>query len=302
MPSSGKSTLMRILAVWAARRGLKTTLVVDNIASVLELCAFLERLGLSATPILGARSREGQLEKVHFLLQDQGLDLAGAIELKWLSTVCALNGLRSDTTIHPPFRPGSEPCAELYASNPRHEAGRKPAGLFCPIFPVCPVHRVAQSLPHSSVWVATLASLIHTWVPVQLVNAKMRYWELVYRHSDLVIFDEADRVQVLLDGFFAPTQNLVDHTGQSWLNRLGASIGSTFYGGGRRQLYSPAAMSWYRAYENVQRTVDRVTVSCLATKKSGNGLGIITLPPGAWRIGWSRKFTEVILSLKHPKP
>jgi hypothetical protein len=43
----------------------------------------------------------------------------------------------------------------------------------------------------------------------------MRIWEAVYRKSDLVIMDEVDRIQVIFDQFFAPTQILADHTGKS---------------------------------------------------------------------------------------
>jgi len=272
MPSSGKSTLMRILAVWAAIRGVHITLIVDNVASVLELSSFLSRLGISATPILGASNRDVQLEKAHSLLQERGLDLSNSTELKWLSTVCALNGLRQDTTINRPFLPGQEPCARLYADDPRIKTDSRSLRLLCPVFERCPMHHAARSLSESHVWIATPASLVHTWVPTQLVNGKMRYWELVYRRSDLIVFDEADRVQVLLDNFFAPTQILADHTGQSWLNKLGEIVSSSFYSRGRRQLFSNV-MNWYNAYNNVQHSIDLIYTSLLNNELIRNWVG-----------------------------
>jgi hypothetical protein len=121
MPSSGKSTLMKILAVWAGQKGIHTTLIVDNIASVLELTTLLESLKISAVPILGALSRQSHLEKVHALIQEEGLNLVDNLRLKWLSTVCPLNGLRKDTTIQQPFTPGQEPCTALYKKHPWNE-------------------------------------------------------------------------------------------------------------------------------------------------------------------------------------
>lgn len=264
MLSSGKSTLMKILAVWASRRNLHVTIVVDNVASVLNIVSLISRLGLKAAPILGVSNRPGHLEKLHMLTGgDNLLDLMEGDEFEWLSTVCPLNGLRHDTTRNKPFSPGKEPCTQLYLEQPAQGKQKKQEAYFCPAYHCCPVHQTTRDLPEASIWVATPASLIHTRVPIQLKQEKMRMWELVYLRSDIIVFDEADRIQVLLDGYFAPTQVLADGTSGSWLNKLGERVSASFFGQGRRQLLEPSVTKWHAAYNNIQKTVDLIYTTLL---------------------------------------
>ena len=65
MLSSRKSTLMIILAVWAAKQGLRVTLIVGDVSDVLNQCDYLCRLGLSAAPLLGKSNREQHLARLH---------------------------------------------------------------------------------------------------------------------------------------------------------------------------------------------------------------------------------------------
>ncbi|NLI93034.1 MAG: hypothetical protein GX434_12840 [Peptococcaceae bacterium] len=273
MPSSGKSTLMKILAVWAGQKGLHTTLIVDNIASVLELTALLGKFNLEAVPILGAYNRQAHLEKTHALIQENGLNLGSIPQLTWLSTVCPLNGLREDTSVHQPFLPGREPCTALYKEHPWQAKSKKPQRYLCPLFERCPVQEAMCRLLKANIWVATPASLIHTWLPVQLTGQKMRIWEAVYRHSDLLIMDEVDRIQVIFDQFFAPTQVLADHTGNSWLNKLGENVSSSYYGGGRRQLADANLVDWHRAYDNVQSSINLLYTTLLKNIELRKWLG-----------------------------
>ncbi|MEK8170856.1 hypothetical protein NKH77_18825 [Streptomyces sp. M19] len=57
MVGAGKSTLMTLLAVWAHHNGLRTTLVVGDVAEQLTLTELFRGLGLSAALIQGGTTR-----------------------------------------------------------------------------------------------------------------------------------------------------------------------------------------------------------------------------------------------------
>ncbi len=64
----------------------------------------------------------------------------------------------------------------------------------CPFYGVCPYHQAQRDLVEASIWVATPASLVYTNVASQLNAERLRFLELVYRRSDLIVIDEVDRV------------------------------------------------------------------------------------------------------------
>ncbi len=256
MVSSGKSILMKVLAVWAARNNFQITLVVDSVTAVMELWELMWRLGIKAAPLLGSVNKDAQLMKMHMVTHcDSLFDLSDKAPFHMLSVICPLNGLRTDTSINRPFKPGNEPCRNLYEKNPQEE---KSSAKCCPFYYKCPVQKPNLALADASVYIATPASLIFTWVPGQICSKGMRMFEMVNKCSDIIIFDEADRVQVILDEYFSPSQILADGKAESWLNRLGSAVESAYYQNGRSQLTNPDAQSWKIAYRSVQNAVDQM--------------------------------------------
>ena len=66
MVGSGKSTLMDVLAVWAARSGLRTMLVVgDNVDAMTRVETF-RGLGLNSVPLTGLGGRQRRREQLVF--------------------------------------------------------------------------------------------------------------------------------------------------------------------------------------------------------------------------------------------
>lgn len=65
MVSSGKSTLMDVLAVWAARKQLHVTIVVGDVIGALKRAELFEQLGIKVAPILGASNRERHTNRLH---------------------------------------------------------------------------------------------------------------------------------------------------------------------------------------------------------------------------------------------
>jgi hypothetical protein len=269
MVSSGKSTLMDVLAIWAARNGLRTTIVVGDVVGAVRRTTLFRSLGIEAAPILGRSNRVRHVERLHKVLRGE----AGAPILEhedpgfdFLSTACGLDGLREGTK---PFAPGDTPCANLEAPEEEDEAveddgvfggrkGNSSARLGCPLFADCQQHRASRELVRAPIWVATPASLVYTLVPAQVNAERLRYAELVYRTSDLVVVDEADQVQVQLDLTFSPSESLIGGRRDSWFDDLDAQVGRELRRLGRAQLGEATVSSWVNAFDVARAAGNRL--------------------------------------------
>ncbi|MFC4909899.1 hypothetical protein [Actinomadura gamaensis] len=253
MVGAGKSTLMVLVAVWAARlpTPLRTTLVVGDVAEQLRLTALFDRLGIPAAPVLGSSTREDHVRRLHRrqaaqgkenLLDhdDDGFDL--------LSTACPVDALRGIEAAQP-LRYADAPCVGLHPEQrnpvatseeqplldlyrPSSRTGARPARdpdegrvlrgkpHACPVWSRCPRHHAARRLVDARIWIANPASLVQSGVPKHLNDERLRYLELACTVGDIVIVDEADAVQLRLDGIFAPAATLVQPGPESWLDRI----------------------------------------------------------------------------------
>ncbi|MGW4647338.1 pPIWI_RE_Z domain-containing protein [Kitasatospora sp. NPDC004289] len=254
MVGAGKSTLMTLIAVWGARRGLRTTLVVGDVAEQLNTVQVFRALGLAAAPVLGGSMRERHVQRLHRRIAGRsGLPLLLHDDPGFadLSTVCVLDAQRGVEAIEP-LRYADAPCTSLYPVGTarkqqdsdaetgrsvgrfRHGSAQGPSAAApdrpsrdlsgerhgCPIWGACPRHGAARELVDALIWVANPASLVHSPVPRHLNAERLRYLELACLRSDIVIVDEVDRVQMNLDDAFAPTATLVIRGPESWLDRL----------------------------------------------------------------------------------
>ncbi|MFI0711395.1 hypothetical protein ACH4SK_12185 [Streptomyces inhibens] len=251
MVGAGKSTLMNLIAVWGARKGLRTTLVVGDVAEQLTLVGQFRDLGLKAAPVIGGTTREQHASRLHRRLAARGR--ASLLQhddpaFDDLSTVCVLDAQRGleaaeplryvdapCTELRPVKKPGPTAVGDIQMPVYRHdvsegdtdestrgvepEASRSDHG--CPVWSVCPRHATARELVDALIWVANPASLLQSAVPNHLNAERLRHLELACLRSDIVIVDEADRVQMQLDTAFAPSATLIVRGPESWLDRLG---------------------------------------------------------------------------------
>ncbi|MEV5409597.1 hypothetical protein AB0K60_12270 [Thermopolyspora sp. NPDC052614] len=291
MVGAGKSTLMTLVAVWAARRRLRTTLVVGDVAEQLRLCALLGDLGLPAVPILGPTTRETHVQRLHRRLAARGVDNIldqDAPGFDDLSTACVVDALRG-TEASRPLRYADAPCDRLYPEKgrERERAERertktdvalperyRPGGeddkrTFdqdelrgaehgCPIWAKCPRHRAARNLVNALIWVANPASLVQTAVPRHLNEERLRYLELACLLSDIVFVDEADSVQMKLDDVFAPSATLVRPGPESWLDQLHTHKIEELSRQGRLPLTDREIERWNSALNVVSAATDRL--------------------------------------------
>jgi hypothetical protein len=263
MVSSGKSTLMDILAVWAARNGKRITLVVPDVMNALNRAQTFVALGLTAAPMLGGSNRLRHTNRLHRAMASNHplIPLPLAHEgFRWLSTVCPLDGLRDTSR---PLEPGMQPCLRLIPrSDDENDVGATSDGNAeheaCPMYSVCPYHQAQRDLIEAAIWIATPASLVYTRVAPQLCEERIRFAELVYRRSDLVIVDEADQVQVQLDHIFNPSQTLVSSRQDAWLGRLEKRVVDQLNQEGRSQLADESVDTWCQGHDLAQSATDRI--------------------------------------------
>ncbi|MBA0051366.1 hypothetical protein E0L36_10835 [Streptomyces sp. AJS327] len=295
MVGAGKSTLMTLLAVWAHHNDLRTTLVVGDVAEQLTLTELFRGLGLSAALIQGGTTRPQHTQRLHRRLAARGAHSLLAhtnAAFRHLSTACPLDALRALDTSEP-LRYNDAPCGGLHpvrrdgageggdeaaAENALRElerargaAGRQTpedsAGEdeewgtphACPLWSACPRHFAARDLVDALIWVANPASLVQTAVPRQLNAERLRYLELACLRSDIVIVDEADRVQMQLDQMFAPSATLVT-TGvsESWLDQLQTHEIAELARQGRLPLSDQDVERWSAALDIVGTAADRL--------------------------------------------
>jgi pPIWI RE three-gene island domain Z len=276
MVGAGKSTVRDVLAVWAAHRGLRSTLVVGDVAEALHLVALFTSLGITAAPVLGASTRERHIQRMHRRLATQGnasLLAQSSPAFDFLSTACPLDALRGVEAAEP-LQFSDAPCANLRPVGQRRSARRlsalaapqddeppaKPTGKrhSCPLWHQCPRHHGARELVAADIWVATPASLVHSAVPTQQNPERLRYLELACRRSDLIVVDEADRVQMQLDIMFAPATTLVGKAPNSWLDEVHTHNIEELSRSGRIQLSDTDVMRWTAAVNSVSVATDRI--------------------------------------------
>ncbi|MBF6323880.1 hypothetical protein IU451_15280 [Nocardia cyriacigeorgica] len=280
MVGAGKSTLMTVIAAWGARNGLRTTLVVSDVAEQLALTETFAVLDLPAAPVLGNSTRERHAQRLHRRIASrtgQPILLHEDPGFTYLSTACALDAQRGLEAVEP-LRYSDAPCTALYPPTPAptSDPSSLPAGYRaaettstegddrlgtahgCPVWSRCPRHRAAHDLVDADIWVANPASLVQTAVPPHLNAERLRHLELACSRSDIVIVDEADRVQMHLDDTFAPASTLVTRGPESWLDRLGTHKIAELARKGRVQLAERDVERWTAALDVVSATTNRL--------------------------------------------
>ena len=260
MVSSGKSTLMDIIAVWAARSGLRIMLVVGDNVDVTTRVERFRRLGLNSVPLMGLGGRKRRMEQIERVAMSESTEDRPAWKdprLKWTSPICPVMGFGSSDVSA--ILPGSEPCETLY-----ERPDLKSTKRACPLMPACPVHLSRNWMMDASIWVGTPQSLFLTRAPMQSVEDDVRLLEAVYRECDIVIVDEADRVQAQLDEMFAPSIPLVDTSGNGLMEVLDRNTAAPEGGSLNKTVASSDVLDWSTS-QRVSQQAANVMLNLCAT-------------------------------------
>ena len=263
---SGKSTLRDVIAVHLAKRGRRTTVVVSDVAEVLRL---VESYNLhtdgAAAPIIGVSGRERHAQRLHRRLAGRGEHRLLAHDdpaFSYLGTSCMLNVRRQGPSSTEPLAFGEAPCARLRPpADPRFD-GRGPEWqwqrMSCPYWSVCPRHHGSRALVDALIWVTTPQGLIDASPPQPQNAERVRYLELACRRSDLVIIDEADRVQMQLDQTFAPAVTLASDEDKGLIDELSRHKIRELAASGRTQLSDQDVENFSAALNTAGAATDRL--------------------------------------------
>ncbi|MFE0192972.1 hypothetical protein [Streptomyces sp. NPDC058989] len=273
---AGKSTLRDIIAVHLAKLGRRTTIVVTDVAEILKLVRLYNLYtDGAAAPVLGFSGRERHAQRLHRRLAGRGEHRLLAHDdpaFAYLGTSCVLNVRRQGaTSATEPLSFGEAPCSRLRPpSDPRRGQGDGPASGWqkrmtsCPYWSACPRHHGSRALVGALIWVATPAGLIDASPPRPQNGERIRYLELACRRSDLVIIDEADRVQMQLDQTFAPAVVLASDEDKGLIDQLSRHKIRELAASGRTQLSERDVETFAAALNTAQSATDRLYAMLVA--------------------------------------
>ncbi|MFJ9311127.1 pPIWI_RE_Z domain-containing protein [Streptomyces cyaneofuscatus] len=273
---AGKSTLRDIIAVHLAKLGKRTTIVVTDVAEVLKLVRLYNlHTDGAAAPVLGSSGRERHAQRLHRRLAGRGEHRLLAHDdpaFAYLGTSCLLNIRRQGATLSTEqLAFGEAPCSRLRPpSDPRRGKGGGHASEWqkrmtsCPYWSVCPRHHGARALVGALIWVATPAGLVDASPPRPQNGERIRYLELACRRSDLVIIDEADRVQMQLDHTFAPAVVLASDEDKGLIDQLSRHKIRELAASGRTQLSERDVETFAAALNTAGSATDRLYAMLVA--------------------------------------
>lgn len=199
LPGSGKTTLLMLLAVWAGKQRLRLMILFPSIEVARQYLADLRYYGVRAGMLTGQhpatrRRHADRIAETIAASGDQGgfaRTIPGADDF---ALNCPLPAFSRDDTST--WGLGYAPCESILQDT--EAAGTRLKRRLCPLWTACARHKSSRELLDSDVWLGHVLSM-DTDVPAHASQERLRYFELIARTFDLVIFDEADMVQANLD-------------------------------------------------------------------------------------------------------
>lgn len=205
LPGAGKTTLLMCLLRYLGVRGIKAAVFFPSIEVCRQYLEDLCRYGVAAGLLVG-QSRDTRLRHAHKLAEALATDdpLRGfcttTASAALFEGVCALPALTSAPSAA--FAIADSFCSRIWqrrTAEPSDDAeGKDLERRLCPVWSLCGFTRAPRELPTASVWLGHILSA-DTQVPRQTTALDERYFDLIARVFDVVIFDEADRAQQDLD-------------------------------------------------------------------------------------------------------
>lgn len=263
MVSSGKSNLMKILTVWAWRKGLNVTLVVADVLQIFDLIETFDEVGIKdIAPILGNSNKASHLNRLHRAVYNFNPNEPfnqNHPAFQWLSKTCLLTPY-IQPKLETAFEIGKHPCFSLepIATNNEEESELSSKQKTCPAYGVCPYHKKEREGVNASIWIGTPGSLIYSRVTRPINRENILYFELVCRRSHLVIIDEVDQHQAYLDKAFSPDKTLRRPARDAWLDKLYDRIEGELKDKKSRLLENDIFSDWWNACQTAKIAADDI--------------------------------------------
>lgn len=203
LPGAGKTTLLVCVLRYLGIRGVKTAVFFPSIEVCRQYLEDLRRYDVGAGLLVG-QSRDSK--QAHAAKLGESLATNDPLRGFGLTTpsanlfegVCALPRLTSA----PPgaFSINDQFCRNVLQRRDGQKGKSKKEFVdrLCPAWSLCSRNRSARELPNTAIWMGHIRSA-DTHVPPHTTPYNERYFELIAREFDVVIFDEADNAQQALD-------------------------------------------------------------------------------------------------------
>lgn len=206
LPGTGKTTILMVSAVWLGKKGYKVMLVFPSIEVARRYMGDLEFYCVKVGMLVGQNptTRRNHADHIAETIAASGEQGGFAYTLDGADSFafnCLLPAYSSEPTSLWGF--SNAPCDSILQSSSPGKMKR----CLCPVWTMCGRNKAPRDLIDANIWVGHIKSM-DTTVPYQAIDEKIRYFELMARTFDLIIFDEADMVQSNLDSYGLAQLNL----------------------------------------------------------------------------------------------
>ena len=207
LPGSGKTTLLVLIAIWLGKKGYKAMFVFPSIEVARQYMATLAFHEIKVGMLVGQSdgTRRKHANNIAEAIAASGSNGGFAYSLEQAETFglnCVLPAFSTADTSLWGF--GYAPCQEILQSGGKKGQMKK---CLCPVWTMCGRNKAPRDLIDANIWVGHILSM-DTEVPPHAIAERIRYFELIARTFDVVVFDEADMVQSNLDDYGAATLRL----------------------------------------------------------------------------------------------
>lgn len=246
LPGSGKTTILILIAMWLGQKNYKAMFVFPSIEVSRQYMDILQFHAVKVGMLVGQsdetrrRHADNLAEAIAAAHPNRGfahtLGVADTFSLN-----CVLPAFSNADTSMWGF--GYAPCNTVLQSGAKGKL--KPC--LCPLWTMCGRNKSVRELTTSNIWVGHIRSM-DTPISPHAVQAKIRYFELIARTFDVVVFDEADMVQSNLDTYGAATLS-ISGSEKSIHRVIQEQIHNRFAGKDNHRLADPdvATFSWHLA-------------------------------------------------------
>lgn len=185
MVGTGKSTLIQVLVYYLSKNGYRTMVLFETVKDVLVHADLFEKLGVITAAINGEKKQENRVQKVvdykEMILPDKyAHNLLGNCYISQL-----MDGIYDDLNMY-----GEEPCYRM-----KYEGKT----TICPFYSICPRKYNSKKLFNASAIFANINSFLYNRTAPIKGKGRLLLLEYAIEYVDVVIFDEADALQIKLD-------------------------------------------------------------------------------------------------------
>lgn len=185
MVGTGKSTLIQVLVFYLAKKGYRSMVLFETVKEVVDNTFLFEKLGIQAVAINGERNQQNRIQKV--IEYDEMI--VNEHYAQYLTGNCYISNL-AEGVYDSLTNYGKEPCYNMKYND---------QAILCPFFSICPRKQNIRKLNKASTIFTNVNSLLTTRTGMIKKRGRLLLLEYALDFMDVVIFDEADAIQVRLD-------------------------------------------------------------------------------------------------------